>query len=343
MGQTGPSTKSSKLSHVLTRPLSHLTRGARGIAQPGTPMSFDEAGTVRTGDGTHVAWRGAGKGRPIVFVHGITLDGHIWKYQTVALADRYRVVTVDQRGHGESSTTAGITTSHELGEDLAAVLRGLDLEEAIVVGHSLGGIAALSCLLDDPEARSRTAGMVLVSTLGTSRVLSNAWLPVLGNLPLPVERVEELLLRIGSMMLPQVVRVVMASSHLGRLVTRFFLGAGAPEGAVAGTQQAIVGTPGRVLRDITGGLAGYHAHDKLHRLDVPALVVCGNLDLVTPLPLSQHLASSLPDAQLVVLEGAGHMPMWEQPDVLSGLIACFADRLPGIEAGSAGLPVTRQA
>lgn len=343
MGQTGPSTKSSKAAHALTRPLTHLTRGARGIARPGTPMAFDASGTVVAEDGAHVAWRGAGSGRPIVFVHGITLDGHIWKYQTVALADRFHVITVDQRGHGESSTTVGITSSRRLGGDLAAVLCGLDLEDAIVVGHSLGGIAALRCLLDHAEARSRTAGMVLVSTLGTSRVLSNAWLPVLGRLPLPVEAVEELLLKVGSMMLPPAVRVVMASAHLGRLATRFALGRGAPEGAVAGTHAAISATPGRVLRDILGGLADYHTHDELQHLDVPALVVCGNLDLVTPLPLSQHLASSLPDAQLAVLEGAGHMPMWEQPDVLSGLIACFADRLPGIEAGSAGLPVTRQA
>ncbi|MCC7076603.1 MAG: alpha/beta hydrolase [Acidimicrobiia bacterium] len=296
-------------------------------------MPFDDSGHVETSDGSHVAWRSAGRGRPVVFVHGITLDGHIWKFQTAALADRFRVVTVDQRGHGESSMTAGLTTAHRLGEDLAAVLCGLDLEGAIVVGHSLGGIATLRCLLDHAEARARVGGTVLVSTLGTARVLSNAWLPVLGRLPLPVEAAEELLLRFGSKMLPTVVRGIMASAHVGRLVTRFFLGAGAPEAAVAGTQAAIADTPGRVLRDIAGGLATYHTHDELHDLDVPALVVCGDLDLVTPLPLSEHLVSGLPAARLAVLEGAGHMPMWEQPDTLTDLIAEFADGLPAVSRG----------
>ncbi|GAB4330932.1 MAG: alpha/beta fold hydrolase [Dehalococcoidia bacterium] len=93
---------------------------------------------VPTADGIEIAVETDGEGRPLVLVHGITEARALWEPVVGPLAERYRVIRVDLRGHGESSpATSGALA--ELAGDVAAVVAALGLERPALVGHSLGG------------------------------------------------------------------------------------------------------------------------------------------------------------------------------------------------------------
>src|SRR5207248_2125874 len=105
-------------------------------------------------------------GRTFVLVHGWTNDRRIWAPVARVLLDRgHRVVLYDQRGHGASRAGADGLTIDAIGADMAAVLEHLDVREAVVAGHSMGGMAAQSFAINQAEVLAeRVAAVALVST-----------------------------------------------------------------------------------------------------------------------------------------------------------------------------------
>jgi pimeloyl-ACP methyl ester carboxylesterase len=95
--------------------------------------------TVQTDDGTQIAYAESGGGPPLVLVHGITENRHTWDPLLPALEERWRVVAVDLRGHGESERHAPYDPV-TLATDVHAVVQALGLDAPLMVGHSLGGI-----------------------------------------------------------------------------------------------------------------------------------------------------------------------------------------------------------
>ena len=95
--------------------------------------------TVETADGTSITYSESGDGPPLVLVHGITENRHAWDPIIPALGERWRVVAVDLRGHGESDRHPPYDPV-TLATDVGAVVETLGLDAPLVVGHSLGGI-----------------------------------------------------------------------------------------------------------------------------------------------------------------------------------------------------------
>jgi non-heme chloroperoxidase len=96
-------------------------------------------GFVDTRDGQRLAYRDAGSGRPIVFIHGWSLSGSIWRPQIDWLvAQGHRAITYDRRGHGRSNKPTTGYDYDTLADDLAAVLERTDVTDATLVGHSMG-------------------------------------------------------------------------------------------------------------------------------------------------------------------------------------------------------------
>src|SRR2546422_6843653 len=98
---------------------------------------------------------------PVVFVHGLGGDHGMWLYQVPQFCARFPVLTLDLRGHGQSSKPDQECTVADLALDVVRVLRGLGVERAHVVGLSLGGMVAQQLALDHPVA---VASLVLVDT-----------------------------------------------------------------------------------------------------------------------------------------------------------------------------------
>jgi 3-oxoadipate enol-lactonase len=115
----------------------------------------------------------AGGGQPtFLCLHGLVDTLEIWDRLVEPLAERGRVVRLDQRGHGESQAPPGPCTREDLAADAVGVLDALGIERAILVGHSLGGIVAMTAALARP---TRVAGLVLLGTASHCSERVAAW------------------------------------------------------------------------------------------------------------------------------------------------------------------------
>jgi pimeloyl-ACP methyl ester carboxylesterase len=133
------------------------------LAAVALPKTTHAAGAVRSADGVPIAYTVQGRGTPaVVLVHCWACDHTFWDGQVPHLARRHRVVTVDLGGHGRSGGGRADWTIAAFAEDVAAVVRHLDLKEVVLVGHSMGGPVVVETAHRLP---GRVVGLVPVDTL----------------------------------------------------------------------------------------------------------------------------------------------------------------------------------
>jgi len=104
------------------------------------PKSGSESGTVSSADGVPIAYEVRGQGpTTLVFVHGWSCDRNYWRHQMDGFQGEYRVIAVDLAGHGASGKGRAAWSIPNFANDVAAVVRGVDAKNVVLVGHSLGG------------------------------------------------------------------------------------------------------------------------------------------------------------------------------------------------------------
>ncbi|CAN3984072.1 alpha/beta fold hydrolase [Kitasatospora purpeofusca] len=299
------------------------------------PVPAEEL-AVRSADGTrlHVEVHGQPGAPTVLLAHGWTCTTHFWAPVVHRLADRYRVVVYDQRGHGRSeipSSRARYST-RALAEDLAAVLTRVvpEGERAVLAGHSMGGMTIMAGAAR-PEVAGRTAAAVLIST-GPSDLLAEVRI------------------------VPDAVRPPGLRRFLHRQVLRSRLPLG-PVGPVsrAGLKYAIMGTDAPAERTEvavrmahacpTGVRANWarvldrlDVRPGLARLAVPTAVVVGAEDRLTPPVHAHRMVAALTDPQgLLLLPGVGHMAPLERPAEVAAEIDRMATaHLPARRAEDSG-------
>lgn len=255
-----------------------------------------------------------GSGRPLVLLHGVTLRHDVWAPQFNELADRFRVIAVDLRGHGTSKAGASGYGMTLLGEDLATLLESLDLRHALVVGHSMGGMTVMQfCGLHPDVLAERVDGLIFLATRA-HQVLP----PALVGVARAVMADGQRRLDAG--------RDLPARTRIDPRSVRFAFGE-RPSPRAVRTVAEMGGTmePAALVGSITG-LLEHDAREALRATKTPSLVVVGSRDLLTPVPAASHLAALLPDCELVVLPRAGHQLMQERPAELAALIDELAAR-----------------
>ena len=287
-------------------------------------------------DGTPIAIRAAGDADApvLLFTHGFSLDMSVWHEQWIDLADDFRCVLMDHRSHGASGDAAhGDLSVRAMGRDIAAVLDAVAPERsAVVVGHSMGSMAVLAMAEQRPELfGTRVAGVALIGASssdlfrGAMGSVAGIVRPRFGSFATAARRVDRLR------------RVVLASpADVGGVFAR--MTQFGPE-AQPHLVDHVVGLAGRARPEVwTDGLAGLMEMDLRHalpRVRVPAIVIVGQHDRVTPPATAVELVGILPDATLVVVEHAGHMAMLERPaevnhDIRVFARKCFAPVLPPV-------------
>ncbi len=118
--------------------------------------------TVTSPDGITIAYQQYGSYSPaLVFIHGWSCDRSYWEEQSEFFSQKYQVVTIDLPGHGESGLGRKAWTIESYGADVAAVVKELDLQEVILIGHSLGGDIVIAA---EPLVREHVTGLVWVDT-----------------------------------------------------------------------------------------------------------------------------------------------------------------------------------
>lgn len=105
-------------------------------------------------------------------LHGLVDRLEIWDALAEPLAERGRMVRIDQRGHGESDAPEGPYTREDLANDAISVLDALEIDRAILVAHSMGGVIAMTAALEHP---GRVAGLLLIGTTGRCNEKVASW------------------------------------------------------------------------------------------------------------------------------------------------------------------------
>ncbi|WP_229072278.1 alpha/beta fold hydrolase [Actinoplanes sp. DH11] len=293
-----------------------------------------DSSEIRLADGVrlHVTVSGpADAPVTVVLLHGWCQDQQTWNDQVAALSamgrKAPRVIAYDTRGHGRSgSTRLGSATLDQLGDDLAEVLRRFAPSGPVVLaGHSMGGMTIMEYAHRHPaEFAARVAGLLLVSTTAEGHTHTHYGLPqrVAGLLRAGETFGAGLLARSGAWC-PH--RVVLPA--LRPAVQWLLFGDECAESALRVT----LGALGRAsLRSIGGFRASVGAQQRLDTLatltDVPAAVLVGDRDRLTPTACAESIAGALPGATLEVLPGAGHMLPLERPEEVSTALVTIVRR-----------------
>jgi len=222
--------------------------------------------------------RGAADGPVLVLVHGAGGSRLHWPGELRRLPET-TVYTLDLPGHGRSEgagcdTIAGYTGS------VTAFLDAVGVELAVVAGHSMGGGIAQTLALNFAD---RVAGLVLVATGARLRVAPAILEGIQSNFEGAVD-----------------------------LITRFAWSSAAPSSLTELGRRALLETgPGVLLGDFTA-CDNFDVMERLAEIETPAMIIVGTADRLTPPKYARFLAEHIPNAQLTLVEGAGHMVMLER-------------------------------
>jgi 3-oxoadipate enol-lactonase len=231
-----------------------------------------------------------GHGTPLMLVHGFPLNRSIWHPLIPLLEDKARLILPDLRGHGQSPVVDGPYSMRELADDLRDLLDRLSIEQAILVGHSMGGYACLNFAHFYPH---RLLGLGLMATQAAA--------------DLPERRQGRILLA------EEVARkgpAALVKSMLPKMTSQ-------PE-LVDGLRQIFMANSKKSLIASLKGMAERpDALEWLGEIHVPSLVMAGVQDSFIPLERARLMAQLLGRAGLVELPNSAHLPMLEEPQAVA--------------------------
>jgi pimeloyl-ACP methyl ester carboxylesterase len=244
-----------------------------------------------------------GDGPPVVFSHGLFMDHEMFAPQVAALSGRYRVITWDERGHGGTAGPALAPFSYyDSADDLAALLAHLCIGQAVLAGMSQGGFLSLRAALTHPGLAK---ALILIDTEAG---------------------VEDPARMAGYMQLVDDWMANGLSDGTADFMEATILGEGwAGAGAWRAKWRKLAPHNVRACMDCLAGRDDVTA--KLAGIDVPALVIHGEADAAIALSLAEVLARELPQAELVVVPGAGHAANLTHPEIVNSAIERFLSRV----------------
>ncbi|WP_248489572.1 alpha/beta fold hydrolase [Tsukamurella sp. PLM1] len=296
---------------------------------------------VVSGDGTrlHVRSWGPAGGPIAVLVHGWTCNVGNFPRQVEHLVGRgYRVVSYDQRGHGESEPGAFAYSTGVLADDLHAVLGTVVPagEKALLVGHSMGGITIMAWAGKyTDEVAEKAHHAVLLSTFVRDAVPAFAGATPLAALPRVAPRLSQ---RLGDAVLGAPVKL--RHNRIHTAVLRYSALCGyASCGAVRYTEDMVAACPPDVRGEWGHVLANADVTDGLQKLAIPTSVAVGQYDHLTPPADAELIAAELKLTghldRFAVIRDSGHMLPLEQPEKLNALLDSIIEGRP-VTAGAPG-------
>ena len=231
-----------------------------------------------------LAYERRGKGTPLVLLHGFPLDHHLWDEVVPLLEDSFDMIVPDLRGFGNSTT---IDTPHSMDDyasDIARLLDHLNIQKAAIVGHSMGGYVALAFARLYPE---RVSGLGLVS----SQVLADAPERKEGRYKSAADVSANGIGSVVESMAPKFTNDERLQAHARASMER---------------QQ-----PAAYIGALKAMAERLDSTSLLSSFQFPVVVVHGDADALIPVDRAREVKATLPQAHLVEISGAGHLPMME--------------------------------
>ncbi len=242
-------------------------------------------------DGTRLHHHAVGEGpRAVVFVHGAGGNGGHWEAQLRGLPPGWRGLAIDLPGHG-GSDGAGCRTILEYRDVVRAFLRAAQAVPAVLVGHSMGGAITQAVALAEPAL---LRGIVLVGTGARLRVH------------------------------PTILELLRGDhAAAARLVADWGFGPAASEALRGEGIQDFLRCPATVSEGDFRACDAFDVMADVARIQVPALIVCGEQDPLTPTKYARYLHEHIAGSRLVLVLDAGHYVMRERPAAVTRALAEF--------------------
>jgi 3-oxoadipate enol-lactonase len=259
-----------------------------------------------TVDEVKLAYDDVGSGAPVLLIHGFPFNRSLWNDQVTELSKSHRIIIPDLRGFGESDSSPGTVTMTRMAHDVAALMDALNIPQAIIGGLSMGGYVVLAFYKEFP---SRVRGLILADT----RPQGDTEEGKQGRAQQAARALSEGMAPIADSMLPKLLTPETVAKH-PEVVKRVrdMMMKTKPEGAAA----ALLGMAAR--EDQT---------ELLSKINVPALILVGKHDAITPVADSEQMHAKIAGSKLVIIEGAGHVSNIEQAETFNRAVKEFLSGL----------------
>ncbi len=286
-----------------------LPAAAQTVAPPPPPttqqaMDADQRqGAFFQYAGANIFYQVAGQGTPLILIHGYPLSGDMFRGQLSGLSSHFQVITLDLPGFGKSTAPDATGSIAGYAHVVLALMDQLNIQTAIIGGHSMGGQVTLELYHEAPQ---RFSGMILIDTNPkAASVVEQAEFPAFGQ-------------QASQLGVPSIVPALAPQMVTGATLRQNdqtatgimnILAEGSVNGAIAG------GAALATRSDYTGMLSS---------VTVPTLVLVGVDDPVYPVSISQTTASEIPSAQFTIIPAAAHASVFERPRIANAVIAAWA-------------------
>ena len=235
-------------------------------------------------NGIQIAYKRHGMGTPLVLLHGFPLDHHLWDDIVPILEHTFDLIVPDLRGFGESTTIDTPYTMDEFALDIAGLLDSLGIRSTAIAGHSMGGYVALAFARLFPN---RITGLGLVA----SQTLADPPDRKEGRYKTAAEVAEKGIGGVVETMMPKFTSDPRLQAFARQIMER--QQPAAYIGALKAMAERVDSTP--LLATIT----------------CPVVAVHGDADVLIPIERAREVKAAIPRAQLIEINGGGHMPMME--------------------------------
>jgi 3-oxoadipate enol-lactonase len=257
---------------------------------------------LKTSDG-RFAYEAAGDTAlpPLVFLHGIGGAARAWRGQLNFFKDRYRTIAWDMPGYGGSAPLPTVSIA-ALASALQDFLQQVGPVKPIIVGHSIGGMIVQQLLAKNPHI---AGAVVLAQTSPAFGKPDGDWQKAFIDARLgPLDRGETL-------------------ASLAPSLVKELIGDDADPGGMDLARDCMASVPEASYRATMLALMGFDLHNALKNIAVPALVLSGSKDNNAPAPMMAKMASYIPSAKYVELEGVGHLANLERPMAFNAALDRF--------------------
>jgi non-heme chloroperoxidase len=254
--------------------------------------------TLSSGLAVSYASIGRHAGPALVMLPGPTDSWRSYAPVLEELPSSMRSIAVSQRGHGDTDKPPAGYRVEDFANDVPLLLDALDIDRAVIAGHSGSCLVARRVAIDQPE---RVAGLVLEASPTT--LVANAGLQAfVATIPDPIN--------------PAFAREFVLSTSAGDLSRE----------VVDEFADELLKVPAHVCREMFQSLLGYDDMDDIPRIAAPTLLVWGDADPLVGRDMQEALAARVPTAEPVVYRGLGHTPRWEDPARFARALAAFTAR-----------------
>jgi pimeloyl-ACP methyl ester carboxylesterase len=252
-----------------------------------------------------------GSGDPFVLVHGYTGDITDWRHQLPAFSPSFRLLIVDNRGHGQSEAPPDRSayTVEQMASDIEALVDELGFARFHLLGHSMGGAIVQEIALTYPE---RLLSLTLHDTADSfSAATANP------NVALWRDHRFEVAENKGMAAVSEIAPPFPPPPHM-------------PRERMEETKKRLAGMSADAFIGAWHGLAAWQGtEERAKAIAVPTLVIYGDMDTQMIIDGSVRLAGTIPDAELAVIPETGHSPQWERPELFNAALGAFLNRIAG--------------